>query len=353
MQAKAVVLILLLLPLAARADRLGVAVRQGPHDAMLVERLRGQLADLDDVAVAIDEGGTVEPTLEAQLAAAERIAATHNARVVVWFVARGRALEVAIATPADHRLFVREIPAASESTMAETAAIAVRGAVRSIAAGGTIGVEVPAAHAAAPQVEVPVAHVEAPAAHVDASAGEMPAVPPSTAGLALAASLGWQVVLDGGADHGAQALVQRTTLARGSWGASLTLELGVPLSWRASSDVTLDVARSGGVAAIERRFGSIAVALGGGALLYHRSTSAAPSGLTPTPSASTFAAVATGEVAWHARLARRLGIVATLGVDMVAHAPEAVVSRAGMTEVVDSIRAVQPRASLALEVGTW
>jgi len=338
-QAKAVVLILLLLPLAARADRLGVAVRQGPHDAMLVERLRGQLADLDDVAVAIDEGGAVEPSLEAQLAAAERIATAHDARVVVWFVARGRALEVAIATPADHRLFVREIPAASESTMAETAAIAVRGAVRSIAAGGTIGVEVPIA---APHVEVPVAHVEAPV------------VPPSAAtGLALAASLGWQVVLDGGADHGAQALVQRTTLTRGPWGASLTLELGVPLAWRASSDVTLDVARSGGVVAVEHRFGSIAVALGGGALLYHRSTSAAPSGLTPTPSASTFAAVATAEVAWHARLARRLGIVATLGVDVVAHAPEAVVSRAGMTEVVDSIHAVQPRASLALEVGTW
>lgn len=341
MQAKAVVLILLLLPLAARADRLGVAVRRGPHDAMLVERLRGQLADLDDVVFAVDEGGAAEPDLEAQLAAAERIATAHDARVVVWFVARGRALEVAIATPADHRLFVREIPAASESTMAEAAAIAVRGAVRSIAAGGTIGVEVPAAH-------VEVVPAEAPAVR-----GEMPPVPPSAAGLALAASLGWQVVVDGGADHGAQALVQRTTLARGSWGASLTLELGVPLAWRASSDVELDVARSGGVAAIERRFGSIAVALGGGALLYHRSTSVAPSGLAPTPSASTFAAVATAEVAWHVRLARRLGIVATLGVDVVAHAPEAVVSRAGMTEVVDSIRAVQPRASLALEVGTW
>jgi hypothetical protein len=169
----------------------------------------------------------------------------------------------------------------------------------------------------------------------------------------IAASLGWQAALDGGAENGAQALVQRTSLVRGAWGASLTLALGVPLAWRAASDVELDVARSGGTLGIERRFGGLAVGIGAGALIYHRSTSMAPSGLDATPSASTVAAVATAEVAWHARLAGRIGLVAALGIDVVAHAPEAVVSRDGMTEVVDTIRAVQPRASLALEVGTW
>lgn len=331
----------LLLPLVARADRLGVAVRRGAHDAMLVERLRGQLADLADVVLAIDDGAATEPTLQAQLAAAERIGVARDARVVVWFVARGDALEVAIATPADHRLFVREIPAASESTMAEAAAIAVRGAVRSIALGGTIGVEVPARAAAAVPAGVTV---------------EAPAVPPRAAPadvLALSASLGWQGALDGGADHGAQALVQRTTLARGAWAASVTLELGVPLAWRASPDVALDVARSGGIAAIERRFGSIAIGLGAGALIYRRTTTTAPSGLSATPGASTVAGVGTAEVAWHVRLARRLGLVATAGIDAVAHAPEAVVSREGVAAVVDTIHAVQPRASLALEVGTW
>jgi hypothetical protein len=331
-RAKAVLLMLLLLPLAASADRLGVAVRAGTRDATIVERLRGQLADLDDVTLAIDDGGASEPTLEAQLAAAERVAAAHDARVVVWFVARGRALEVAIATPGDHRLFVREIPPAAESTMAEAAAIAIRGAVRSIALGGTIGVEVP---------------VAAPAVVVH----EPPAVRGPSLG--IAASLGWQAALDGGADDGAQALVQRTSLVRGAWGASLTLALGVPLAWRAASDVVLDVARSGGTLGIERRFGGFAVGIGAGALIYHRSTSVAPSGLDATPSASTIAAVATAEVAWHARLGGRIGIVAAIGIDVVAHAPEAAVSRDGMTEVVDTIRAVQPRASLALEVGAW
>ena len=321
---------LLLLPLAASADRLGVAVRAGARDGTIVERLRGQLADLEDVTLAIEDGGATEPTLEAQLAAAERIAAARDAHVVVWFVTRGRALEVAIATPADHRLFVREIPPAAESTMAEAAAIAIRGAVRSIALGGTIGVEVPVA---APAVVV-----------------QQPVPAPA---LEIAASLGWQLALDGGADAGAQALVQRTSLVRGSWGASLTLSLGVPLAWRAAPDVVLDVARSGGTLAIERRFGGLAVAVGAGALIYHRSTSVAPSGLAATPSTSTVAAVATAEVAWHARVAGRLGVVAAIGVDVVAHAPAAAVSRDGMTEVVDTIRAVQPRASVALEVGTW
>jgi hypothetical protein len=332
-QAKVALLMVLLLPLAASADRLAVAVRQGPHDATIVERLRGQLADLDDVTLAVDDGGAAEPTLEAQLAAAERVAATHDARVVVWFVARGRALEVAIATPADHRLFVREIPPAAESTMAEAAAIAIRGAVRSIALGGTIGVEVPVT----PVVE-DVPHA--------ALGGHRTTTQ-------LSASLGWQTTLDGGAEHGAQALVQRTWIARGAWGASLTLALGLPLAWRAAPDVVLDIARSGGALAVERRFGWLSVGVGAGALIYHRSTSMAPSGLDATPSASTVAATATAELAWHAHLAGRLGVVAAIGVDVVAHAPEAVVSRDGMTEVIDSIRAVQPRASVALEIGTW
>jgi hypothetical protein len=328
-QAKVVLLMVLLLPLAARADRLGVAVRQGAGDVVLVERLRGQLADLDEVVLEIDAGGASEPTLEAQLAAAERVAAAHAARVVVWFVARGPALEIAIATPADHRLFVREIPPATESTMAEAAAIAIRGAVRSIALGGTIG------------VEVPVAVVEPPP------------VAASAPGIAIAASLGWQAALDGGADRGAQALVQRTSLARGAWAASLTLSLGVPLTWRVASDVVLEVARSGATLGVERRFGSFAVGAGAGALIYHRSTSIAPSGLAATPSATTVAAAATAEVAWRTHLAHRLGLVATIGVDVVAHAPEAVVARDGATEVVGTIGAVQPRASLALEVGAW
>ena len=340
MLAKAVWLMLLLLPVVARADRLVVAVRQGPHDALIVERLRGQLADVDDIALTVDPASP-EPTLEAQLATAEHLAADRGARVVVWFVPRGHALEVAIATPAEHRLFIRELPPATESTMAEAAAIAIRGALRAIAEGGTIGVELPAAHPANTPPEPP-------------PAPELRAPAPASPRLALEASLGWQAALDGGPSHGAQALVQRTSLARGPWAASLSLALGVPGTWRPAPDVALDVSRSGALLEVERRIGGgLAAGLGAGALLYHRSTSAAPSGLTPTPSASTAAFAATAELSWHAHVSHGVGIVVGAGVDVVAHAPAASLAREGMVEVAGTIDAVQPRASIAVEVGSW
>jgi hypothetical protein len=225
--------------------------------------------------------------------------------------------------------------------MAEAAAIAVRGALRAIAAGGTIGIELPATHPAntPPEPEPP----PAPA----------PITPAPTA-FALEASLGWQAALDGGPAHGAQAVVQRTSLARGSWAGSLALSLGVPGTWRPAKDVALDVSRSGALLEVERRIGGgVAIGVGAGGLIYHRSTTAAPSGLTPTPSASTIAFAATAEVSWHAHVARRFGIVLAAGLDVVAHAPEPSLSRNGMVEVAGTIGAVQPRASLALEIGAW
>jgi hypothetical protein len=339
-QAKAIMLMVVLLPMMAKADdeRLGVVVREGSRDAMIVQRLRGQLADLEGVALETD-AAALEPTLEGQLAAAERIGSEHDARVVVWFIARGRKLAVAIATPRDHRLFVREIPQAAESAMAEAAAIAVRGAVRSISLGGTIGIEVKPAAIEAP-VEVRAQPIEVPTS----------SDPPTK----IEASLGWQVVIDGGAQRGAHALMQRTTLARGAWAGSLSITLGVPLQWRASTDITLDVTRSGALVGAERRLGGgFAVGLGAGALVYQRSTSTAPAGFAPTPSNATVTFATAGELAWRARLGARVAIVACAGVDVVVGAPEAAIARDGTVEVVDAINPVQPRASLALEVVSW
>jgi hypothetical protein len=335
----------LLLPMLAQADdeRLGVVVREGAHDATTVARLRGQLADLEGVMLDVITDDTVEATLDGQLAAAERLADQHDARVVVWFLARGKKLAVAVATPRDHRLFVREIPPAAESAMAEAAAIAVRSAVKSISLGGTIGIEVkPAAE------PVPERHVEP----IPVPGATPP--PPASPSIAIEAALGWQVAIDGGAQRGAHALVQRTTIGRGAWAASLTLALGAPLEWHAGSDVVLDVSRSGAIAGGERRLGGgFALGLGAGALVYHRSTSTAPSGLAPTPSTSTVAFAAAVELTWRARVSEHVGIIACAGVDAVAGAPEAAVSRDTMVETVDTIRPVQPRASLALEVGEW
>ncbi|MGH9888672.1 MAG: hypothetical protein ACREBE_24280, partial [bacterium] len=92
----------------ATAAPLVVVVREGSDDALAVARLRGQLADLD-VTLTVARGA-VEGALDNQLASAERLADDGGARAVVWFIARGGGLSVAVATPGDHRLFVREIP---------------------------------------------------------------------------------------------------------------------------------------------------------------------------------------------------------------------------------------------------
>jgi hypothetical protein len=334
----------LLVPMLAQADeevtadaeRLTVVVRAAPRDATVLTRLRGQLADLDQITLEV-ENTTIEPTLEGQLASAEKLSSARDARVIVWFVARGNKLAVAVATPGDRRLFVREIPPAAESAMAEAAAIAVRSAVRSISLGGVIGVELekPPVEDVPPEPPPP-----------------LPVTRRSTT--ELDASLGWQVAIDGGAGRGAHALVQRTTVARGNWGASLALTLGVPLEWRAATDVVLDVSRSGAVLGGERRLGGgVAVGIGAGALVYHRSTSTAPAGLAPTPSSSTIAFVGVAELVWRARVTSGIAIVAIGGVDVVGGAPAAAIERSAMIETLDTIRAVQPRASLAVEVGAW
>src|SRR5215510_11568807 len=170
----------------ASAAPLVVVVREGGDDALAVARLRGQLADLD-VALTVAPGA-VEPVLEVQLASAARLALAGGARAVVWFVARDGGLSVAVATPGDHRLFVREIPAADPSAVAEAAAVAARGAIRALGEGGTIGVEV------------------------------APAAPPAASQrLGLELAIGWQVAIDAGADAGAHAIAQRTSVSSGAW----------------------------------------------------------------------------------------------------------------------------------------
>jgi hypothetical protein len=316
---------ILMVATSARADVVRIVVRDG---GLAVSRLRGQLADLDvEVRIAPD---ALEPTLDAQLATAAHLADAEGARAVVWFVPHDRGIAVAIATPGDHRLFVREIPAADASAVAEAAAVAARGAVRAIMLGGTIGVEVPAATTPPP--------VEAP-----------PPVAIAGEHTSLEAALGWQAAVDGGADRGAQALAQRTTIARGAWAASLSLTLGASMHHAAANGVALELARSGGMLGVERRFGAFAIGVSAGALLYHRTTLSAPDGLVPTPDASTIAFVVGPEVSWRWREGR-VGLLATAGLDLVAGAPDPAVDDGGTIESVGHVRAIQPRVSLSIFV---
>jgi len=300
---------------ARAGDRLGVVVRAaGGGDALAIARLRGQIADL--AVDATDAPGPLEPSLAAQLDEAAALAREHGARAVVWFVPRGGGLAVAIATPADRRLFVRDIPAADPSAVAEAAAVAARGALEAIAGGGTIGVAVP--------------------------------LPPPR--VRLEGSIGWQVALDGGADGGAHAIAERGSLVRGPWALSLEGSIGPPR--RRDGAAVVELMRADARLAAERRLGPLALGVGAGVLLYHRATVTAPAGTAPTPSSLTAALVAGPEVRlrWRPRWSP-LGIELTAGLDVVAGAPELAVDLGGSQQVIDRIRVAQPRLGLSLVAG--
>ncbi|HSR96692.1 MAG TPA: hypothetical protein VLM79_06545 [Kofleriaceae bacterium] len=301
----------------ATAAPLVVVVREGSDDALAVARLRGQLADLD-VTLTVARGA-VEPALDNQLASAARLADDGGARAVVWFIARGGGLSVAVATPGDHRLFVREIPAADPSAVAEAAAVAARGAIRALGEGGTIGVEV-------------------------APLG-------ARRGFGLELAIGWQVALDAGADVGAQAIAQRTTVARGPWAGALALTLGPALRHDAGA-AAVELSRSSAALALERRMASFALAVSAGAALYHRATVATSGDLAPTPAAVTVAAIAGAELRWRWRpRGGSFGVDAMVGVDVVPGAPELAVARGAEVDSLGRVRMVQPRFSLSFVAG--
>jgi hypothetical protein len=307
----------------AAASPLVVVVRDSADAALAVARLRGQLADLD-VRLSLAPGA-VEAALDAQIAAAARLATERGARAVVWFIARHGGLAVAIATPADHRLFVREIPAADPSAVAEAAAVAARGALRAIGDGGTIGVEVPVVRPAEPTAA------------------------PARIGLAL--GLGWQVALDGGADAGAHAIAQRTTVSAGAWAASLALSWGPALRHAVDTarGVSVQLARAAAALGVERRLAGFALGVSAGVAVYRRATSATPSDLAATPAATTAAFIAGPELRWQWRPdGSAIGVAAAAGIDIVVGAPELAVARGADIMTLGTLRTVQPRVGVSV-----
>lgn len=314
----------------AHAEKLAVVLRDGGDTPVAIARLRGQLADLAIELTTVR--APVEAGLTAQLATAERLAAQHRARAVVWFVAHGDGLAVAIATPADHRLFVREIPASGASAVAEAAAVAARGALRAIGDGGTIGVEI--------------------AAPVERAEVLVPRPAPSSTGLELA--IGWQVALDAGADVGAHAISQRTSVVRGAWAASLALSLGPALRQDAPSDeapgLAIELSRSAALLGVERRWSSLVVAASAGAVVYHRTTVATSADLAATPATTSVRFIASPELRWQWRPGR-VGVELAAALDIVAGPPELVVTHGAMVESLGALRTFQPRVSLRIVMG--
>jgi hypothetical protein len=313
----------------AAAVPMVVVVRDGGEASLAIARLRGQLADLD-VTLAIAPGA-VEPVLAVQLTAAARLAAAYGARAVVWFLARGGGVVVAIATPDDHRLFVREIPAADPSAVAEAAAVAARGALRAIGEGGTIGVV--------------VEEVRAPP----------PPRLPRRWGVDLA--VGWQVALDAGADAGAHAIAQRTSVALGPWAIALALSFGAALrdagpAGEGATGVAVELSRSAATVGLERRVAGFAIGASIGAIVYRRTTVETPAELMATPSATRAAFVAGPELRWRWRSrGGYLGLDVTAGLDVVVGAPDLAIARGGEVESLGRLRGVQPRFGASIVAG--
>jgi hypothetical protein len=310
----------------AAAEPMRVVVRHaGGADDVAVARLEGHIVDLDVEPVEVTR--PLEKTLDAQIAAASELADEHDARAIVWFRAEPGGLGVVVATPADRRVFARTIDAGDASATAEAAAQAARTAIRAIALGGTIGIEMPAE-----------------------TRPEEPPPPPRVPGTRTRweGAIGWQVAVDGGADVGAHALAQRIAIARGPWAGGLALTLGPPL--RRDDEIAVELARSTAILAIERRVGSLGAALGAGAALYHRATVAVPGDLAPTDSQAALAFAATLEVRWRAWSRGAWAIEASLGVDLIVGAPDLQIERDGMTETLAEIAELQPRLALGIVV---
>ena len=326
--------------LGARVEAapVGVVVRDDGRAALALARLRGQVADLD-IALTI-ERGPIEPALPAQLSAAARLAARYAARAVVWFIVRPGGLVVAVSMPGEHRLFLREIPPADASAVAEAAAVAARGAIRAISEGSTIGEEINENDLEPP----PALRLGLPR-----SPSEPPSEPPRSSTM-VELGLGWQVALDGGADAGAHAIAQRTSVVLGSWAVGLALAVGPPLRGEASADVTVKLSRSDAMLGVERRFGGLGVGVAAGAVLYRRTTLAAPVGLSPTPAAINAAFAAAPELRWRWR-SGRFGIEAVAALDVVIGAPELVVARGAQIETLGELRMLQPRFGLNIIAG--
>lgn len=310
-----------------------MVVRDDGRAALALARLRGQIADLD-IALTIVPG-PIEPALPAQLAAAVRLASRYSARAVVWFIPRPGGLVVAISTPGDHRLFLREIPPADASAVAEAAAVAARGAIRAISEGSTIGEEINER-----DLEVPP----------EARSEPLPSEPPPPTATSVELGLGWQVALDGGGDAGAHAIAQRTSVVHGPWAVGLALAVGPPLRGAAGPDVSVKLSRSDAMLGIERRLGGFGLGVAAGAVIYRRTTLTAPVGLSPTPAAFSAAFAAAPELRWRWR-SGRFGIEAVAALDVVIGAPELVVVRGMQAETIGELRMLQPRFGLHIFAG--
>jgi hypothetical protein len=334
----------------ARADDpLRVLLVGGAHDAEIVTRVEGQVADLD---AELERDTTVMPSspLPVQLVTARRLARAHTADVVVWFVRANGDVIVHVTDARGSRVLVRRVESAdgamAESAASEAAAVIVRTAIRGLAAGGEIGIEVK------PEPTTPAPAPTTPAHDEEELGGVRPLRPSAT--------IGWTSVYDGESSTGHHGVSARLGVAGGPWrfAVALTHRPSESLeSQMATIDVerqTLGVALGLDVAGGAQHGRAVRWRVGADLLVamtrFGRTTTSTGILVEPTADRATWSPTAAPSIRISRRIARGAWIELALGADLVAKAPEFGVSTPTGFATIGSLWPVEPHAGLGVVV---
>lgn len=386
--AVALALVVLVVPLergarAAETPRVVVRVPD-PTSRALMQRIRGQTSNLDQELLE-----AVQPAIETrvtdELATARRLAAQHEARVVVWFDTTGESLTLFFSIPREGRTLVRTLERAAshdsqppyssalgramDSATLEAAALVVRSVLRAVASGATIGVtlakplDVPAVPEPAPPSPpaVPAAPVRAaPVGRAADTAGAelvAPASPHTRLGWLLSA--GWHSTLPGPSTW-LQGVEARAGFCGGPWtlGVQVSIDAPAELSDRYAT-VRLSRDTAGVFAALALPVGDafrVALSLGAGVAGFARESVDTSPGVRGAPDSWNTSALVDADIGVAVRQ-RWLGSVWALalrvGADVVLAPPTIGYDVGGVFIAEHTLWSPQPKAVLGLEVASF
>lgn len=302
----------------------------GERERQLASRVEGHTADLDVEIATADAPlllGSDRPVDVALSAAAARAA-----EVAVWFTPEidGWVVHVARGDRVFRRRVGQSTGAMSESACTESAALVVRTAVKGIAAGE----------------EIPEGEPE-----------------PAPAPLPLRpwGEVGWAGVLERKGPAGRHGVAGRVGGARGGWRLAAAVSYH-PAAEIASPSATIRVDRlmAGVMAGVDLlgRAGAgsrwrLGPELTASAARFSRTTAAVGSGLAPTSARAIWTPVVTPAVGASLRLGASTWVGVTLGADVLGRRPEFGVEAGNGFEVVTSLWAVAPRATLSLLIDAF
>ncbi len=305
------------------------------EEASLLARVKGQSSDLA-VKLEPSPGAPLAGTPASQWREVERLAASHDARAVLWFAREGQTVRVLVAELDGRHLFTREarlgeVPGSLEwSAGAEALALAARSALRAVDAGAPLGVVVPPQEHDA-SVGTP-SEPTARARGLDVAPREVTVwstTPPPEGAAPMGAwwlSVGGHAALDGYARGGHRGVSLGAGWQPGRWRLRLQLLAGLPARLRdARTEVSLAQhgasVWAGWPGAVTRRL-DVEAGVGAGAVGFRRQTSALAPEVEAAPPGMTWALLTGPEVRARWRMAARVGVEAAVSAEVLLGRPE-------------------------------